>query len=400
MILYISPFYHPEPISTGKYNTALVNALRERGEETVVVTSYPTYPHWRPEHVEDAPDAGAIVRGGLRVRYPRSPVLRRLVLETWFAAFVARTLLRYRGRVERVVCVLPPSGFVLVVAWMLPRRARRIGIVHDLQGLHARSADSVLRKLVGASVDVIERRVFRRFDRLLFLSESMRDQALRHYGVPESSCRVCYPFVTLSPDAPGDELPDKARVFVPGFRHVVYAGALGEKQNPQALASFMSRLAERDPRIMCHIFSAGPAFEALKGPGGSARADRLRFHGLVDEMHLADLYRSSDVQVIPQASGTGEAALPSKLPNLAAAGVPIVAICDDDAELGRLVRALGGGVCEWCADAFEQAVRGQLARAVADGADRGGTDGSGRGRSAPEAFDIAATLERILEPIE
>ncbi|MGB8475721.1 MAG: hypothetical protein WCE61_16705, partial [Candidatus Acidiferrum sp.] len=43
-----SPFFYPETISTGKYNTILSRALAERGVEVNVVTSHPFYPNWKP----------------------------------------------------------------------------------------------------------------------------------------------------------------------------------------------------------------------------------------------------------------------------------------------------------------------------------------------------------------
>ena len=40
-ILILSPFFFPEPISTGKFNTALAKALRDKGMEVTVICSHP-----------------------------------------------------------------------------------------------------------------------------------------------------------------------------------------------------------------------------------------------------------------------------------------------------------------------------------------------------------------------
>lgn len=50
------------------------------------------------------------------------------------------------------------------------------------------------------------------------------------------------------------------------------------------------------------------------------------------------------VQVIPQVKGTGPGAVPSKLPNLLAAGVPVFAMCDKDSELAEVIRESQAGV--------------------------------------------------------
>ena len=59
---------------------------------------------------------------------------------------------------------------------------------------------------------------------------------------------------------------------------------------------------------------------------------------------LAELYARSDVQIIPQALNTSEGSLPSKLPNLLAAGVPVFVICESGSELGDLVNDAKAGV--------------------------------------------------------
>ena len=46
-ILLLSPFFYPEPISTGKYNTDLVKELVKNRYELSVLCSHPIYPDWR-----------------------------------------------------------------------------------------------------------------------------------------------------------------------------------------------------------------------------------------------------------------------------------------------------------------------------------------------------------------
>ena len=46
--------------------------------------------------------------------------------------------------------------------------------------------------------------------------------------------------------------------------HIVYSGALGEKQKPVKLLEFLEMLVNNNNKIMCHIFSKGHTFEELK----------------------------------------------------------------------------------------------------------------------------------------
>lgn len=47
------------------------------------------------------------------------------------------------------------------------------------------------------------------------------------------------------------------------FFHVVYAGALAEKQQPCKLVEFFERLCRKRSDVMCHIFSEGAYFGVL-----------------------------------------------------------------------------------------------------------------------------------------
>jgi len=46
-ILLISPFFFPEPISTGKFNTNFVTALTAQGHKVTVLCFHPFYPDWK-----------------------------------------------------------------------------------------------------------------------------------------------------------------------------------------------------------------------------------------------------------------------------------------------------------------------------------------------------------------
>src|SRR5579872_6696410 len=91
-VLLLSPFFHPESISTGKYNTVLAESLVKRGAEVEVITSHPFYPAWRPVYSQATLDHVSIIRGGDWVRYPRAMMLRRLVFESWYAFHVLWTI--------------------------------------------------------------------------------------------------------------------------------------------------------------------------------------------------------------------------------------------------------------------------------------------------------------------
>jgi colanic acid biosynthesis glycosyl transferase WcaI len=348
-ILIVSPYFHPENISTGRYNTVLAQELVRHGATVDVLASHPLYPSWRPVHSDKQLPGMEIRRGGLWVRYPAGQALRRAVIESWFAAYVAMRLVLRKHAVDRVVVVFPPVCAAIAIRWFMPRRVRKIGVVHDLQGVLARN------RWVRFVARLLEGRALAACDRLIFLSRSMADRAIALYGLDPDKTSVRYPFLTLEcGESSGESL---AGILPKGYLHVVYSGALGEKQEPEKLYRLLDRLAARNQDLRCHIFSAGPKFDQLRA--SAAGGGRVGFHALVPEHALGELYARSTIQIIPQARGTGDGALPSKLPNLIAAGVPVFMICDAGSEAATLLDQAGhsAGCCATDFDSEDTLVR-------------------------------------------
>src|SRR5271169_6903406 len=84
-ILLLSPFFFPEQISTGKYNTCLTEAMVLAGHDVTVIASHPIYPNWRAKISNATLPKIEIKRGGGWIVYPSSAILRRAILELWYA---------------------------------------------------------------------------------------------------------------------------------------------------------------------------------------------------------------------------------------------------------------------------------------------------------------------------
>jgi glycosyltransferase involved in cell wall biosynthesis len=340
-VLFLSPFFAPEIISTGKYNTYLARGLVAEGHGVTVVCSDPLYPDWSPRPSKHSETDMRILRGGSKVHYPKSTVGRRLVLEGWYVWHVIKSLVGSRIRPDAAIAVFPPVSFAFVLPILVKPDTPIYGIVHDLLGIMATSSGGRWRRLISRVMGLIERKAMSRCTRLVALSDSMKTVLTDRYGVAPEKIVVAYPFATLkelkhTQTELADLLPNNVI-------NVVYSGALGEKQRPEQLYSLFKRLSAGNLNLRCHVFSGGPAFEALKERAMQDGAQSVRFHDLVPERNLWELYERSNIQVIPQATGTGAGAFPSKLPNLVAAGVPVLAICDVDSELARVVEASGIG---------------------------------------------------------
>ena len=353
-LLLLSPFFYPEAISTGKYNSVLVQGLVHRGATVKVVCSHPFYPAWRPARSADRFENVEIHRAGANVRYPRSMILRRLILESWFAWHAGWTTWRLRRGCSTAVAVFPPTLFFLMVTNLLPASVKRIGIVHDLQGILGLSGGGWLKRALNRVVYAVEKSAFRSCDTLIVLSRGMAAKVVDEYKLESQRVVVHYPFVTVNAAArAGTNLAHK---FPQGFQHVVYSGALGKKQNPYRLFDWVGAAVSQFPGVLFHLFSEGPIFEELRTRHLASPVDRIRFDGLVSEADLEELYARSDVQLIPQLEDTSEACLPSKLPNILAMGCAVLAICPSETELAKILQQTACGVAaeSWNMDVLLQ----------------------------------------------
>jgi len=339
-ILLISPFFYPEPISTGKYNTYLARALVRKGCSVEVVASHPIYPDWKPKRSAASLEGVKIYRGGGFFVYPNSVILRRIQLELGFTIHALRGVFFNRNSTIFVL-VFPPSLFFLFVRFLIPQSAQRIGIVHDLQGVLAELSNSLPRRIVSKFIGLVEKRIFNTCDKLIFVSKSMASRAINEYGLKPKKVLVRYPFVTLIKTGNGNAL---GHLFPSGYKHIVYSGAIGEKQNPKLLLKLFAAIVKKKMDVLCHIFSRGPMFDELR-KGNASKFERVAFHDLVPEKDLFELYLKSDIQIIPQKEGSSVGAIPSKLSNIISAGVPIFAISDPESELSEIIGESGIGYC-------------------------------------------------------
>jgi glycosyltransferase involved in cell wall biosynthesis len=170
----------------------------------------------------------------------------------------------------------------------------------------------------------------------------MKDNVNNKYKIDSKKLFVQYPFTNLSSLVTND----LDNVFDKNYKHVVYSGALGEKQNPLGLLSFLEYASRSIKSVKFHIYSSGTIFNDLKKR--NLNKD-INFHNLVPFKNVRELYERSDVQIIPQKTGTSGGSLPSKLPNLVESNCKLLLVTDKNSEIQQLFQKynLGGVVTEW-----------------------------------------------------
>jgi colanic acid biosynthesis glycosyl transferase WcaI len=330
-ILIITPFFFPEPISTGKFNTDFVIALKNKGHNVTVLCYHPFYPDWKIKDNQEKLKGIHIIRGGKYLLFTKNNIVRRFILELTFAFFILRKIRKSQKNKDIIIPVFPPSFALVSILPFLNKKLKKVGMVHDLQEIYSIDKKGFLNNLIRFFIHKIERKSYRGCDKLIFLSKEMKDQAKKLYNLEEDMLEVQYPFMTLD----GSLTDDLRPVFNKNKKHVVYSGALGEKQNPEKLLNFFNQASLSTDNIVFHFFSKGDEFNKLKNINSNSN---ILFHDLVKRENLQELYQLSDVQIIPQKEGTSQGSLPSKLPNLLASDCKVFLITDPDSELQKLFK--------------------------------------------------------------
>lgn len=331
-ILIISPFFFPEPISTGKFNTDLAIALRDSGCKVTVICSHPIYPKWTVEPTDEKIDGINIIRGGKQVFYSKNSTIRRITLELWFTIFVLKNIFKLQKKFDTLIPVFPPSLAFYFALPFLKNKIKKIGMVHDLQEIYSQGKKGYLNKIISFFVNKVESSALKKCDKLIFLSKEMKDTAKDFYELSEENIHVQYPFANLSSNEITNDLDEILPV---DKKNIVYSGALGEKQNPYGLYEFYEYASSHLPDTYFHFFSQGQIFQDLKSKNKNSQ---IKFHDLVPLMNLKELYKKSTVQIIPQLPNTSKGSLPSKLPNLLASGCKTLVITDRDSEIDLLFK--------------------------------------------------------------
>lgn len=348
--------YAPESIGIAPFNTDLCDYLAGRGHEVSAVVTFPYYPQWSKApadrgrwHRTDRIGAVTVHRCWCYVPAATTS-MRRIVHEFTFGLTSALRIL-VLPRAEVYLVVSPPLvlGFFAWLATVL-KRSRFVFHVQDLQPDAAMGLGMLRRGWLARSLYRLERLAYAKAAVVSGISNSMMT-AFREKGVPPAKCVLLPNWLhTVTNSRPAVESRAETRksfgVTEPTVL-AVYSGNLGRKQHLEILIEAASLLSSTP--------EAGAATVSLIIAGdGAARAElerclqrhpmaKVQLLPVLSDGRYAALLGAADVALITQAAGTGKYFLPSKLLSVLAAGLPVVAVADDDSELARAIAEGGFG---------------------------------------------------------
>lgn len=333
---------------------------------------------------------------------PRGLVFESVALDREFAKYDVPRRVRHELATgselgERIAAFRPDvvlsSNAPLIVQRALLRATHAAGarFVFWQQDVISAAARRVAGRAAGRLAELLERRLLRRSDQVVVISEDFLP-LLRRWGVDEARVAV------IENWAPLDELPVVPRANAWSTEHgldgrfvLLYSGALGVKHDPSLLLALARWADEQDALVV--VVSEGPGVDWLAAQDAPA----LRLLPYQPYERLPEVLGSADVLVAVLEPSAAGFSVPSKVLTYLCAGRPLLVSVDDGNLAARVVERSGGGVVVLPS---ERAALVAAAAALLE--DEGRREELGRsGRAYAEAaFDIDAITGRFEAVLE
>ncbi len=341
--------YAPEITGISPHNVALCEFLQRNGHDVEMVSTFAYYPAWqkRPE------DRGQLFRtdsiNSVRVHRcwhyvpGRVSAWKRIIHEGTFVLTSTFRVLSLK-RPDVYVAVSPPL-LLGTAAWLVGKLKDAPFVFHvqDLQPDAAVGLGMLKPSLLTRALYGLESFAYEKATRVGGISEEIL-QAFRRKGVPERK-------LILFPNAVA--LPDEKEVPVRGkFRQkhgfgsdeflAVYAGNLGIKQGLSLLFDAADRLRD-ETNLRIVIAGDGAARPVLEEEMQRRRLTNVSMLPLQFGEDYRELLVDTDVSLITQQTGSGNAFFPSKLLITLAYSSPVITVADQGSALETAVSDGGFG---------------------------------------------------------
>jgi colanic acid biosynthesis glycosyl transferase WcaI len=350
-ICFFNRSYWPDQAATGQLLTELAGDLVNRyAHEVTVVAGRPlvaaaghSAPRGRGLVTRERHEGVDIRRANGSQMRPRRLAARATNYVSYFAA---ATVAGFGvGRPDVVVSLTDPPIVGLAALWTARRTgARFVYLVEDIFPEVAVLLEDFQSGAVNASLDRINRYLFRHADAIVALGDRMRRRLVEEKGADPARVQVIHNWADCEAIVPGpkDNAFSRAHRLVDRFV-VMHSGNVGLSQNLDVLVDAADRLRSRE-RLTIAVVGDGSKRPALEAMVAARGLTNVRFFPYQPKALLHDSFASADAFVVSLKSGLEGFIVPSKVYGILAAGRPYIAATDASAEPAAIVRDAGCGL--------------------------------------------------------
>lgn len=395
-VLINSINYWPELTGIGKYTGEMAEWLAAQGHDVYVVTAPPYYPAWKvAEGYRSSAYKTEQVAGVTIIRcpvwVPPSPTGLTRIIHLLSFAMSSMPVMLWLALTKRpdVVQVIEPPVACTPVAWLSAKLAGAFSWLHiqDFEVDAAFELNILPEGPVRKVVEMIERLIMRRFDRVSTISEKMLERLVSK-GIDPAKQFLFENWTDIDAIQPiaginklGLELNIDANKKV-----LLYSGNMGKKQGLEILVELAKGVQHREDIILllCGDGVMRPELEHL-----AQGLSNIQFLPLQPMDRLNELLNIADIHLLPQRAGAEDLVMPSKLTNMLSSGKPVIATVGQNTQVASVVKLCGAVVSPDNAAQLCQAVI-----ALIDDPEKSARLGAAGRRYAEQNWELNAVLHK------
>lgn len=332
----VSELYYPELTSTGYYITGIAEFLSSDAEVRVICGQPNYYGRGHRAAKKEERNNVAITRvAGVRLD-KNVLVFRLLNMLTFCLSAFLRALAGFKSGDSVLVVTTPPLLPMVTAFAALIRGAGYTLLVHDVYPEQL-FATGILQEgsLIGAAIDLANRWVYKHAKSVITVGRDMKElleQKIDDLDIPVFFIPNWGETDDITPEAREQNQLSKELGLDDNFV-LLCAGNLGRPNDLDTIVAAAKALTDAKVRF---VFIGAGAREAWLREATSNLPNVLILPPMPRRRQQLFL-NSCDVAIAPLVSGMWGAAVPSRLYNYLAAGKPVIAICERDSELARVV---------------------------------------------------------------
>ncbi|MBM4168825.1 MAG: glycosyltransferase family 4 protein [Ignavibacteria bacterium] len=234
----------------------------------------------------------------------------------------------------------PPTMPFVVMMVCLVKRARYVLLIHDVYP-DVLVATSLIRSgdLLARLLDWLSSLNYRNAVGVIVLGRDMKERVLRKTTEIRDRIHLIPNWADTGEIAPAGKTENrllKEHALCDKFV-VQYSGNMGRTHDLETLLGAATMLSN-DANIHFLVLGAGAKRKSFEDAVRSAGLKNVTILHPEARDHLDVLLAACDIAIIPFIGGMSGISVPSRMYNIMAAGRPILAVADEDSELGLVVR--------------------------------------------------------------
>lgn len=335
-ILIISAVYPPEPVVSSRLSSDLYFNLKESGKDVKVLHPKPTRPNgFKFDELVLLNEDEVTLHS---YTCPQSSLLGRFKESFSFGKECAEYINKHR---EEIACIYA-NAWPLGSQYCIVKTAKKYGIpvAMHVQDVYPESLTnklpSILDSVMKALLLPMDKYILRNSDKVIAISEKMKDNLVRTRGIDAGKCSVV---INWQDEAEFLEYQKNA-IREPHDKFTfMYMGNIGPVAGVDLLIDAFSEAQIDNSRLV--IAGSGSMKEQLMEK--AANCKQIEFWD-VPNGKVPEIQAQADVMMLPIKKGAASSSIPSKLPAYMFSAKPIIGCMDADSDTANALRE---AECGW-----------------------------------------------------